>query len=281
MRSYTNTLLFETVLDVTEESSPLVSSVAKQIFKPVILLVEEDCETLLGTFVPLNYDVEGLIELETDLPLTRERIQLLLQEGKTEVSTRTTSSCVSSGGVCRKCAAASFPGVVLPAVGESFQFFPGTILQIDRVSTGTSGEGVSLQYEQNQFDYLLVYNNGQILPQSEYSITNSYLTLVTPSPNTYLTIKYVVETNLPYFYWLADTYSGSLLGVKSLPSLRLPFRCSVIRSTIPKEDINVLAEMLFKEPNVPEDAIRYIPNIKDDLEKALLVIFLGSIFLTS
>lgn len=281
MRSYTNTLLFETVLDVTEESSPLVASVAKQLFKPLIPLVEEDCETLLGTFVPLNYDAEGLIELETDLPLTRERIQFLLQEGRVEIATRTAASCISNNGVCRKCASASMPDVVIPVVGESFQFSPGTILQINRVFTGTEGTTASLQYEQNQFDYLYVYNNGQLLPSSSYSVSGSQLILATPSPNTYLTIKYVVETNLSYFYWLADTYSGSLIGVKSLPSLRLPFRCSLIRSILPKEDVNVLMNKLLQEPNVPEDALRYLPNIKDDLEKTLLVLFLGSIFLTS
>ena len=86
-------------------------------------------------------------------------------------------------------------------------------------------------------------------------------------------------TRGPFLSWLADTYAGSMLGMKALPSPKLPLRKRLLSGLVPNSMVELLGSQLSNLRGVPAEAISYLDNIKDPLEKALFVIALFSIYL--
>ena len=94
------------------------------------------------------------------------------------------------------------------------------------------------------------------------------------------TVKYVVITRATFYYWLAATFAGSLLGVKPLPSRPLPLRKNLLLEAIPENDLEVLTDKLERSA-AAGDFTRYLNQVKDPLEKAVFGVMLGSIFLNT
>lgn len=282
MRSYTNTLLFESALDSITSANTLLYSIADRVFSPTVEVVETDCGTLLGEVLPVNGDLEGRVELSTGLSITPARINALLSGGVYEVSTRSIGSCISEGGVCQACAAASRQKQPVPAVGSLWKVYPETIIEIAHKVLVAGYNTVTLDFTTDQYDLLYMYQNGALVSESSYSVSGNVLTFPTPSVSDQtFTVKYVVNTRITFYYWLAETYSGSLLGIQALPRRALPLKKSLLALHIPQEDVESLVQDLKSSPASGGDFIPYLDDIRDPLEKAVFAVMLGSLFLNS
>lgn len=282
MRSYVNTIIFESALDSVAPSNSLVYSVIKRLLSPSIKIIEEDCDTLLGEFVSISTRAQGLIELETNNPLTSARMSSLITANNKEVAVRSTATCTSIGGVCKKCLRGSRPGLVIPETGSLYVLDPEVIVDTGPIGIETGQTSATLKYPKSQFDKVYVYNDGILVDPSTYTLTETSLVLSSPAvSNVNYFIKYVSKTYAPYFYWLANTYSGSLLGINPLGKQLLPIRKNTMELYIPQEDIEVLVRRLKTLDIKDEDSILYIDEITDPVEKALYVVVLSSIFLNT
>jgi len=279
MRNYTNTLLFESALDAISPSNVQLYNVAFRLFNPVVKAIENDCGTLLGTPIPVDFKAEGFIELDTGLPITKSNIISLALSNSRFVSVRSAYSCISKGGVCKTCLAASKPRVSI-TVGSTYQVNPELIISTNPSVLLSGQTTVTLPYNTTQYDTLYIYDNGALVSQSSYTVSGSTLTFSSaPVSDRPLLLKFSIYSNVGFYYWLAGTYSGSLLGIKSLAELPLPLKPSLLLSNINNYDIDSIIKLLKDTEIADQDFVSYIPSIKDPLEKAIFVVTLGSIFL--
>lgn len=93
------------------------------------------------------------------------------------------------------------------------------------------------------------------------------------------TIKYVVISRITFYYWLAATFSGAMLGIKPLPTRPLILKKQLLLENIPESLVEEITGDLEGRGEVTEDFTGYLRTIKDPLEAALFAILLGSIFL--
>jgi hypothetical protein len=279
-RNFSSTLLFESVLDTIQPTPTLLYSTAQSLLKPRLTLVEEDCGTLLGYPFPISFRAEGNVEVETGLRIDSARLGTLITAGEVVVPVRGIETCISEGGICRQCAAASRPRLAIPPVNSILQIVPELILDNSQYPIMVGQNVIPLAYSTDQFDVLYVFENGNLIDESQYVVSGSTLTLNVPAPgNTIFVIKYVVYSNSQFFHWLSGTYSGSLLGVKQLAKTLLPIKKTVLASVIPEEDLKSLIEDIRNSPAKAEDSVQYLLTVKDPVEKALFAVILGAIFL--
>jgi len=212
--------------------------------------------------------------------LDSSRIFTLISSGKTETATRGVDTCISQGGLCRVCIAASNPEIVAPAVGLHFQVQPKVILDCNQFIIYTGGSTLELPYSSSLYDQLEVFVGGVLLDSSTYVVSDTTFTLNTPTvADTVFVFKYLVKSLTPYFYWIADTYAGSLLGVKSFRKPYLPVRKELMLSVVPKEDVRYLVDVLQRSIIGDEDTVQYLISTKDELEQAIFAVLLTAIFL--
>jgi hypothetical protein len=279
-RNFTNTLLFDSALDAIPSSQSLLWNTLNQIVHPTIEVGEDACNTLLGETIAVDYDAQGRIELSTGLPINKARIIALLGQGIYSVSVRSTATCISQGGVCRACIASSYPEAVLPAIGSYFQLKSRLEVDVFAYSLPASSVIVSLPHSTGVYDTLVVFQNGLVVPSSTYSISESTLTFGSPSASIRdLTFKFYVNSAVTFYYWLAETYAGSLLGIKPIGRGLLVIRKELLLEVIPEADIDALVDLLSKSEIVPEDSRNYLVGIMDPLEKAIFALVLSAIFL--
>jgi hypothetical protein len=279
-RTFTNTLLFETVLDSVPGSNILLTNIIQSFFHPNVLVIESDCSTLLGNFQPLSYKVLGSVELSTGLPINNARLMTLITTNVTEVAERSLSTCISNGGICQACYSASRPNLVLPSIGSRVTIDPEMIIDVQQISFSAGQTSMVLPYNSDQYSYPYLFLDGALVSSSSYTITDSTLTLVTPPvSSTTFVIKFAVITNSLFFYWLAETFSGSLLGIEPFGKILLPIRKATFLPLIPTEDIKSIINILQNSTVSQEDSVQYISNISDPLEQAVLTIMLAALFL--
>jgi hypothetical protein len=281
MRNYTNTLLFESALDSITTSNNILYNTAYAFFNPKVKIVEDDCETLLGTSIPLNPKARGYIELETGSPLNTSRVNTLSTAGNTSVRVRSSYSCISAGGICRECLLGSRPRLSGFSVGDYVELPPELLVDYVEGTVVSGDTSCAIPYTSAQYDTVYVYNNGVLLSESSYYISgNSFVSYTAVLSDTTFAFKFFVKSNVAHYYWLAKTYSGSLLGIKDLVELPLPLKPSLLSTFVNETDIEALRRQLIGNPDVSqEDFVEYIPSIKDSLEKGIFVLILGSIFL--
>jgi hypothetical protein len=90
-------------------------------------------------------------------------------------------------------------------------------------------------------------------------------------------------SNLPtqgFYHRLARSYSGSLLGLAPVNPVNIPLREEVFYSLVSDNDIAVayreMSSVLFGK--LPTDLLRYIEDIPDRMEKALMIIATYTIY---
>lgn len=83
-----------------------------------------------------------------------------------------------------------------------------------------------------------------------------------------------------FYDYFARSYSGSLLGVRRATAFPLPFREELFYATVSDNDVAIAYRELNKVlgKKVPLDMLRYIDEIQDRLEKALLIIAVYTIY---
>jgi hypothetical protein len=245
---------------------------------PTVKIVEEDCGTLLGSIIEVNFETEGLIELATDLPLTRARLTQILSEGRYKVATRTLHSCISKGGICRKCYKGQYLDEVAPAVNTQVNLSAQLCYQSDVIVGNSYATSYQMSQAEDDFDKVMVIKDGNVMT-SGYTISGDQIVFpVAPSYSDIYVVRFYRETSEPLQGYMARTYSGDLLGMKPLPVLPTLLRESLYPEIIPDNLINIMQNELAPYKTIPSTYLEYIDRIHDKLEKALFIIYLYAIF---
>jgi hypothetical protein len=89
-----------------------------------------------------------------------------------------------------------------------------------------------------------------------------------------------VDDNItrPYLTYLAETYSGSLLGFKSFIQDKLPIREGLIRDLISDAELSSMYRELSKIGSMDAKYLAYGDTINDKLEKALFILVMYGFF---
>ena len=80
------------------------------------------------------------------------------------------------------------------------------------------------------------------------------------------------------FSWLANTYSGSLLGIKNFSNFPLPVNTQLYETLLNKNLLAQAENDLAKNSQIPKDTIAYIESLEDFLEKALMIVVTYTIY---
>ena len=125
-----------------------------------------------------------------------------------------------------------------------------------------------------------MYYTGILLNPAAYTVTDTNITLSTTIPaDGNVVVRYTSYIRAPYLFWLATTYSGSILGIKELPALGLVLRKRLLTSLLPLSVIELVSAKVAGLKGVPSEVKEYLPGVEDPLEKALLAIAINSIYL--
>lgn len=278
-RSYSGTLIFENIFDAIPNSNILLKNLADSVFNPKPTVVEDDCGTLLGENATLNFDLEGLISVVTNTPISRASIESDLSQGIYTKRIRNLSSCISKDGICQRCFSSSRPSDPLPSLGSSVVIPSEFQIQSEILYISTGGSSSALAYSQDTYDSLKVFHNGLLVSPSTYTVTGSVLSLNSVvSSDTFFAVKYYVISRAPFFYWLAKTYGGSLFGLKPLPLRALTLKPSLFSSLIYQGDVELLVSSINRIETIPEDIKLYLQGPISIMEKTLLAIAVDSVF---
>ena len=279
-RSYSNLIVLETILDSIPSGKPNLDLFVSSIFEPFVSVTEQDCGTSLGTLTTVNYELEGKVELSTNTIISFDRILSLLTNGIYFVPVRSLSSCISKDGVCQTCFHASRQKEPIPSIKSTPQILPEYTVATEAIPA-VSGQSVFILSEGSDlYDLAYVYHKGVLLAESQYTIDNLILTLGVPlTEDGQITIRYTTYIRAPYLFWLAGTYSGSMLGIKQLQAPPLPIRKRLLTSLVPESMLESLVQGVSELRGVPVEAIDYLAKVHDPLEKALLVISIYAIYM--
>lgn len=279
MRTYSSLLVFEDIFDYVPNQNKDLVSLASMVFTPNVPIVATDCGTTLGLFQTVNYELEGAVELATGAVISRDRIDQLLFTGTYEVATRSLSTCIAKGGVCQACYHATHQPEAIPAIGTRVTIQPLYTSSTDVIKASAGDTSWPLSVADNSYQFTCIYVDGVMKDPSTYSISNAVLTFNTPlATDDNVVVHYASYNKAPFLVFLAETYSGSMLGMKPLPSQLLPIRSLLLGSLIPQNKLELIVEYTKEVDLIPQDYRDYIDTINDTFEKTLYVIAINCIF---
>lgn len=288
MRSITSTILFEEALDLIPTGQTSVYNSVTRLLQPVVQIDTADCGTLLGEKADITLDLIGRVELSTSLVINRARLNAASISGLRSLFVRSMSTCISPSGICQKCWEATRQ-YDTPSVGSFKQVTPEFIVQTEHLEALAGTQVFTLSYIPSQYDIIYIYSSAGLIPASGYTISGATLTfLVAPAtdPGTgagtsiiSLSIKYAVRTYVPFVHWLAQTYSGSLLGMSKLPIQYLPIRQGLHESLIPEGEIQSLEARVLGSTLTPSSVSTWLPNVTGVLERAVFASLLNALYL--
>ncbi len=260
MKSYANFLLLENLLYNISGASASIKTLSESIFNPRVKVVEEDCSPGIGTQMPLsvlskatwlapNNQQTNIYPFLLDLSgaqLTSEVISTAISEGKRDIMVRHTGSCNSSGGICKVCLYAS-------------------VLQ----STANFVDS-SQVVQKTYYDMAIPPMEELLLPEVGNSVTlwagiGKSKVFFQPSERA-------------YFSWVANTYSGSMLGINAYDTFPTPIKHSLARASINKNLLASALGELTRIKDMPSNYIDYLDGLEDDLEKAMTIILLYTVY---
>jgi hypothetical protein len=279
MRNYAALLVLENVYDYVPTSNQDLVNFANSIFTPNVQVVTPDCGTTLGSIQTVNFDLEGEVELATDQVISFDRIVQLLSAGTYTIATRTLDTCIAPGGVCQLCYAASRQNNPFPAVQSRVVIEPEYTITTTVVPTADNTTVYTLDLSVGQYTNAYVYLNGILQPSSAYTITTDQITFNTAPPEGInVVVRFTAYNKSPFVSWLANTYAGSMFGMKALPSQPLMLRSLLLESLISDAILNILIEYTSQITLIPANFVTYMSQIKNKLEKALYMIALNCVF---
>lgn len=277
LRTYAGLLTLEDIYDYIPTDNQNVVNLANQIFSPNLQIIEADCGTTLGYYKTVNYDIQGDIELSTDEAIDKDRVDQLLFNGTYYVAIRSARTCISSGGICQKCYQGSVPGETA-SVNDRVTLSPEYLISTDVIPVDSSSSTYTLSLTTTQYTNAYVYLDSTLLT-SGYSISGTTFTFSsTPTESTNLVVKYTSYNRAPFLMYLARSYSGSLLGMKPLPSEILPVRSLLLTELLDTNTLSQLETTVVNTSVIPSDLSGYIENIVDPLEKGLYMLVLISMY---
>lgn len=243
MRSFANFIALGNIFDEAPEGAAEIRNMYNRVFKPVVTIVEENCGTKLGSIenilqgssfiqpecprceedtvitssvVPIvgKIDLRGTRKTSPpilpDTVITAETVNKYRALGEYYIHVRDLPTCVSKGGVCRKCLWAS--GRISTTLGD----IPAV------------GSKVVLDF--------------------------------TDDPT-------------PFLSYLAKSYSGSLIGMKSYSGVKLPLREGLYEETLLKQTfITSFYRKVSDSGLVSAIDLQYALDIGSSLEKVLYIL---------
>lgn len=304
MRTYAGFLLLEDLFDLLPTSNLDVTQFANSVFNPTVLVTETDCGTTLGKFIDVNTTAEGFTELAKDGLLStpgdalinRSRVEYLLGNGIYTIAIRDLHACTSikrdnnnypvldsNGrqipGICQKCYAGTFPNNPIPAVGTLTKVNSRYISGIDSYISSGASPSFPTSRTTDLYNGTEVFIDGIQQSPSTYSVTDQSLTLsASPSLGTNITLRYVNYSAKPYLGYLAETYSGGLLGMNPLATATTTLRPSLIKSVISDGQLDVMHDLVSQYHAISSSYLDFSDTIVDKLEKALFLIALYGVF---
>lgn len=273
MRTYSGFLLFEDVLDFAPTDNPDLYQFVQRVIRPRVQVTAEDCFTTIGKRIPVNYEIEGLIELATDLAINRTRIDTLLMAGTYFVAVRSLYSCTMPTGICRECYRGTYIDQTAPAVGTYINLEPEYNYQTDVFIGDGANTVFTVTETADNYNKVLVFINGVLQSASTYDITGTTITFdIAPSLGTNAVVKFYTTSSQPFIGFLANTYTGSLLGLRPLPTQTINIRPSLAQNLLTNEELTIAKEMLAKSYKIiTRNYIEYIESIEDRLERAIYI----------
>lgn len=279
MRSYLTSLIFEKLLDNVPDTDKDVYNLAQLIITPRVKIVENNCGTTVGEIENISYRMEGEIELATNSPFTKTRLNYLLSQGIYEAASVHVNTCTSVGGICARCFSSEFQEEDYPQVGGYVNIPSEKILHIEVLDCSFGQYSYQLEMDVSLFKRIRVYHNGILKDHTTYSASGQSLTLSFPvEDEEHLVVKYLDNTTTPLMGYLSNTYSGSLLGMKYIPELLPSVRISLLKELIPSGRLELITERI-KTLQIPTDQSEYLDKIIDPLEKLLYVVSLYIIYI--
>lgn len=278
MRTYSGFLILEDLFNYIPTTNQTMYQFSDFVMRPKVNVVETDCLTKIGEIVPTTYEIEGEVELATDMTLTKARLDFLLGQGQYTIALRNSHSCVSQGGICSKCYHGTyidqpFPAVNTPVIMDNSYDYQTDVLQGDG-----STKNFTLTQTPDLYDKILLIFMGMIVTTG-FTITGTTLTLDTAPPlNSNLVVRYYKHTTQPFMGYLAKSYSGSLLGMSVLPTDNLHLRSGLMQQLLGDSQLEIVKQQLEAYKIVTSPYINYIDTIKDKLEKALYLLAIYGIF---
>lgn len=281
MRNYTNTLVFENIFDTPPTGDVDLRDLYQGLIFPTVKVVEENCGTTSGKLEDNTYRIVGETELATGIPLSKPRIDQLLASGVYKVAIAKISSCISVGGICKRCYVADFPGESVPTVGTTKVIPPEEDMGID-ILRGVAGDtSFQLTRDTTLFKKIKVYVDG-VLQTSGYSVSGRTLTFSTPiALTTNVVIKYIDNYYLIFLKYLAKSYSGSIMGIRALVDRSvMPIKTPLLTSLISQSKLELIRNKMKEIPTIPQDYRDYLgsENIPDPVEEALLILALYAVY---
>jgi hypothetical protein len=273
MRTFSGFLLLEDVLDYAPTDNQELYSFVQRTIRPTVKILEEDCQTKIGKNIEINFEIQGYRELATDLPISKARIEELLTAGIYFVAVRSLFSCVTAEGVCRACYSGTYIDQVAPDVGTYKQLEPEYNFQTDLlIGTGITSV-FTLSQSPDTYTKVLVVIDGDI-QIANYTVSGTSITFNTPPTiGTHVVVKFMRITAQPYLGYLSKTYTGSLLGMQSLPTQDIIIKPSLAQKLFTEEELNIAKDLLQTKYRgiVAGNLIEYTDTIQDKLEKALFI----------
>lgn len=313
-RSFSGYLLIEDLFDNFPDTFKPLYNEAQSLFNPTVRIVSDDCRTLLGKRVDLDFTLIGRTELSTDKVLDRDSISTMLAAGTYKVSIRTPSHCTAIGGVCRKCYLATTSGTGSASVGDmkplksevisgfySFNItrddlsviIPLSVDDVDRVEfyynddlytkytvNTTDDDQISISFERTFRAPLRgEAQDFVILLEGLDEIPLELEKKSVTGDGDEISVRAYRNSTSPFVTYLAKTYAGSLLGASPVDSSDLPLRLGLIKERISAPKLAALVDYL--EPYseyIPATYMSYIDSIKDPLERELYVLALYAVY---
>ena len=280
MRTYANTLLFSGVLEnIPSTVDGNIYSATQLILHLPTLVVEADCGTLLGSPIPLSLGLVGYIEVATGQQFTTPRINYLLGTGVSTTYVRSTSSCISKGGICQTCYAGSSNSAALPPVGSLIEIEPNYMIG-NQYFFGTGTQTIfPLSYDISKTIGNIVYVNDTLVPFN-YTISGGTLQFANPPGfNQTIAIRSILRDTSVFTDVLSKSYSGDILGANPrATSFPLPVRRSLYEQTLAGSVLQGVQNTVKALPTVPEYVQNYALTIKSPLEATLFYIYNYLIF---
>lgn len=179
-----------------------------------------------------------------------------------------------------------------PDVGEYLPLDPAFVVKREVVGVKEGTSTFSIELYEGQFDKINLYVEGYYWPEESWSISGNQITLSHPlsvkqgssayaRTEGYIVVEYVVHTRTPFYYWLTNTYSGSLIGTSGLPVKHLTLRKELHRQLLPTGVVDELTDIVVNSETTPPPIARYLKTVRDPLEKAVLATTVASIYLNS
>lgn len=281
-RTYSNFLLFEEILDNTPTVSPTMTQAVGILLNPLTTVVDEDCNTLLGEIVDTSYELEGLIEVATKSVLTRTRINQLLQQGKYKVGVRNLHTCLShtNGGICRLCYQGTFPGETAPKVSSNISVPNMLIYQTDVIQGTGYASTFDLSETSDDWYEVKVVKNGVVLNEgSDYTLGDSSITFPSiPTNSDAYVVHFLKQNTDPFQGYIAKTYSGALLGMEPLPTLKPVLRESLYEQQFSDSFLSMLVEEVNQFKAIPDTYLDYLERVHSRMEKVLLTLYLFAVY---